>query len=53
MVTQYVVKDGLKNQGYKDNRNGEQTKNTNFYLLTYRKNNKGYIEKKSLNSWRL
>jgi len=53
MGTLYVVKDGLKNQGCKVDRNGEQTKNTNFYLLTYGKNNEGYIEKKSSNNWRL
>jgi hypothetical protein len=49
----YVVKDGLINQGCKVNSNGEQIKGTNFYLLTYGKNNEGYIEKKSKNNWRL
>lgn len=48
----YVVKDGLKDKGY-ISRNGEQVKNTNYYLLTYGKNNEGYIEKKSPNSWLL
>ena len=49
----YVVKDGIKNIGCKVNKNGGQIKGTNFYLLTYGKNNEGYIEKKSLNNWRL
>jgi hypothetical protein len=49
----YVVKDGLLNQGCKVNKNGEQIKGTNFYLLTYGQNNEGYIEKKSKNKWRL
>ncbi len=49
----YVVKDGLINQGCKVNKNGEQIKGTDFYLLTYGKNNEGYIEKKSKNKWRL
>jgi hypothetical protein len=49
----YVVKDGLKNQGCKVNKNGDQIKGTDFYLLTFGKNNEGYIEKKSNNNWRL
>jgi hypothetical protein len=49
----FVVKDGLKNQGCKVNSNGEQIRNTNFYLLTYGKNNEGYIEKKAQDNWRL
>lgn len=48
----YVVKDGLKDKGF-ISRNGEQVKNTNFYLLTYGKNNEGFIENKSSNNWRL
>ena len=48
----YVVKDGLKHIGYVS-QNGEQAKNTNFYLLTYGKGNVGYIEKKSSDIWRL
>lgn len=49
----FVVKDGLKNSGCKVNRNGDQIKGTNFYLLTFGKNNEGYIEKKSLKYWLL
>ena len=49
----YVVKDGLKNQGCKVNSKGDQIRDTNFYLLTYGKNNEGYIEKKSPDIWRL
>lgn len=49
----YVVKDGLKDQGCIVNKNGVQKKGTNFYLLTYGKNNEGYIEKKTKNIWRL
>jgi len=48
----YVVKDGLKDKGF-ISRNGEQVKNTNFYLLTYGKNNEGYIERKSPDNWLL
>lgn len=48
----YVVKDGLKDKGF-ISKNGEQVKNTNFYLLTFGKNNEGYIEKKSSDNWLL
>ncbi|HPY82587.1 MAG TPA: hypothetical protein PLU45_04445, partial [Bacteroidales bacterium] len=45
--------DGLVNQGCKVTKDGEQIRGTNFYLLTYGKNNERYIEKKSQNNWRL
>jgi|GEM_PF-2404977 len=48
----YIVKDGLTHIGY-TSRNGEQAKNTNFYLLTYGVGNEGYIQKKSSDIWRL
>lgn len=48
----YVIKDGLKDKGFISN-NGEQVKNTTFYLLTSGKNDEGYIEKKSPNNWLL
>lgn len=52
METLYVVKDGLKDKGF-ISRNGEQVQNTDFYLLTYGKNNEGYIERKSIDNWLL
>lgn len=49
----YVVKDGIKGVGYVC-KNGEQVKNTNFYLLTYVfKSNVGKIERKTFNNWLL
>jgi hypothetical protein len=52
MKTLYVVKDGLKDKGL-IRRNGKQVKNTNFYLLTYGRNNEGKIEETQNNIWLL
>lgn len=48
----YVVKGGLKDKGFISN-DGEQIQNTDFYLLTYGKNNEGHIQKKSADNWLL
>lgn len=54
MNTLYIVKDGIINVGYIKTVEGLQSKNTNFYLITYNfKTNEGYIELKSDNRWRL
>lgn len=49
----YVIKDGVKNNGCIVDKNGNQVKNTNYYLISFGKGNEGYIEKKSVRNWQL
>lgn len=54
MAKLYVIKDGIKNVGCIESKDGNQVTGTNFYLISFDfKSNEGYIEQKEISRWRL
>lgn len=53
-MTLFVVKDGIKNVGTIQDRNGNRILNIDYYLMSYNfKSNNGYLKRTGNKNWKL